>query len=142
MSKLLILNKKGSKEKYSILVLQNIEHFEKHMGKPDLSQEISDFNASVQNIGVCSVYASQAIKNTKARYVFLEICEQSIGKFKTSTDRINQKYISEKLGISRKTLIKYIKELENDRFLKVEKSNHKKIGTGSNSNKYTPIFKQ
>lgn len=112
------------------------------MGKPDLSQEISDFNASVQNIGVCSVYASQAIKNTKARYVFLEICEQSIGRFKTSTERINQKYISEKLGISRKTLIKYIKELENDGFLKIEKSNHKKIGTGSNSNKYTPIFKQ
>ena len=142
MSKLLILNEKGSKEKYSILVLQNIEHFEKHMGIPDTSQDIDEWNASVQNLGVCSVYASQEIHNVKLRSILIHICEESISKFKTTTDRISQEDMAKKIGISRRTLMKYIKELESSGFLKIEKSDHKSIGAGSNSHRYTPIFKQ
>lgn len=141
MSKILILNNYGS-EKYSIISLKNIEHFEEHMGEPDVSQEINDWNASNQNVGVCIVYANQEIKNIKSRQVFIEICDMSVGKFKLTTDRVSRKEIAKKLGISERTFGKYIKELEQNGFLKINKSEHKAIGTGSLSNSYTPIFKQ
>lgn len=142
MSKLLILNEIGSKEKYSILALKNIEHFEKHMGEPDVRQEISEHNASIQNLGVCSVYAFETIKKLKPRCIFVEMCQESLAQLKLTTDRVSQEDLAKKFGMSRKTLSKYLKQLESDGFLKIEKSNHKLIGAGSVSHKYTPIFKQ
>lgn len=142
MSKLLILNSPGSKSKYSIIELKNIEHFEEKMGKPDTSDNISDDNAENQNIGVCSVYASETINNHRMRSVFMVICRKSLGKFKTTTDSISQKEIAKNTGLSLKTVGKYIKELEKEGFLEIHKSNHKTIGSGSISSSYTPIFKQ
>ena len=142
MSKLLILNEIGSKEKYSILALKRIEHYEKYMGKPEIRQEIDERNASIQNLGVCNVYASDIIDNIYKRSVFIEICQESLAQLKLTTDRVSQEDLAKKIGMSRKTLSKYLKQLENDGFLKIEKSNHKLIGAGSASHKYTPIFKQ
>ena len=142
MSKLLILNTPGSKSKYSIIELKNIEHFQEKMGKPDTSDSISDYNAENQNIGVCYVYASETINNHRLQSVFIEICIKSIGKFKTTTDSISQKEIAENTGLSLRTVGKNIRELEKEGFIKINKSNHKSIGYGSFSNSYTPIFKQ
>ena len=142
MSKLLILNAPGSKSKFSIIELKNIEHLEDKMGKPDTSDNISNDNAENQNIGVCWVYASETINNHIMRWLFVEICIESIGKFKTTTDSISQKEIAKKTGSSLRTVGKYIKELEKEGFLEIHKSNHKSIGTGSFSSSYTPIFKQ
>lgn len=142
MSKLLILNSPGSKSKFSIIELKNIEHLECKMGKPNTSDNISDHDAETQNIGVCYVYASETINNHKMQSVFMEICIKSIGKFKTRTDSISQKEIAKNTGWSLRTVGKYIRELEKDGFIKIHKSNHKSIGTGSFSSYYTPIFKQ
>ena len=142
MSKLLILNSPGSKSKYSIIELKNIEHFEEKMGKPDTSDNISNHNAETQNIGVCCVYASETINNHKMQSIFIEICGESIGKFKTTTDNLSQKEIAKNTGWSLRTVGKYIKELEKEGFLEIHKSNHKTIGSGSISSSYTPIFKQ
>ena len=142
MSKLLILNSPGSKSKYSIIELKNIEHFEEKMGKPDTSDNISNHNAEAQNIGVCSVYASETINNHRMQSVFMEICIESICKFKTTTDNLSQKEIAKNTGWSLRTVGKYIKELEKEGFLEIHKSNHKTIGSGSISSSYTPIFKQ
>ena len=142
MSKLLILNSPGSKSKFSIIELKNIEHLEDKMGKPNTSDNISDDNAETQNIGVCYVYASETINNHRMQSVFMEICIKSIGKFKTTTDSISQKEIAKNTGWSLRTVGKYIKELEKEGFVEVYKSNHKSIGTGSFSSYYKPIFKQ
>lgn len=142
MSKLLILNAHGSKSKFSIIELKNIEHLEKKMGKPNTSDSISNQNAENQNIGVCCVYASETINNYKMRSIFIKICTESIGKFKTTTDNLSQKEITKNTGLSLRTVGKYIKELEKEGFLEIHKSNHKTIGSGSNSSSYTPIFKQ
>lgn len=142
MSKLLILNSPGSKSKFSIIELKNIEHLEDKMGKPDTSDSISNDNAENQNIGVCSVYASETINNHKMRSIFTGICIKSIGKFKTTTDNLSQKEIAKNTGLSLRTVGKYIKELEKEGFLEIHKSNHKTIGSGSISSSYTPIFKQ
>ena len=142
MSKLLILNAPGSKSKFSIIELKNIEHLEGKMGKPDTSESISDHNAETQNIGVCYVYASETINNHRMQSVFMEICIKSIGKFKTTTDSISQKEIAKNTGWSLRTVGKYIRELEKEGFIEIHKSNHKSIGTGSFSSYYTPIFKQ
>ena len=142
MSKLLILNSLGSKSKFSIIELKNIEHLEDKMGKPNTSDNISDDNAETQNIGVCYVYASETINNHRMQSVFMEICIKSIGKFKTTTDSISQKEIAKNTGWSLRTVGKYIRELEKDGFIEIHKSNHKSIGTGSFSSYYTPIFKQ
>ena len=142
MSKLLILNSPGSKSKFSIIELKNIEHLEDKMGKPNTSDSISDRNAENQNIGVCSVYASETINNNKMRSIFTGICIKSIGKFKTTTDNLSQKEIAKSTGLSLRTVGKYIKELEKEGFLEIHKSNHKTIGSGSISSSYTPIFKQ
>ena len=142
MSKLLILNAPGSKSKFSIIKLKNIEHLEDKMGKPNTSDNISDDNAETQNIGVCYVYASETINNHRMQSVFMEICIKSIGKFKTTTDSISQKEIAKNTGWSLRTVGKYIRELEKEGFIEIHKSNHKSIGTGSFSSYYTPIFKQ
>ena len=142
MSKLLILNSPGSKSKFSIIELKNIEHLEDKMGKPNTSDSISNQNAENQNIGVCYVYASETINNHKMRAVFMEICTESIGKFKTTTDNLSQEEIAKNIGLSLRTVGKYIRELEKEGFIKVYKSNHKTIGTGSFSSYYEPIFKQ
>ena len=142
MSKLLILNAPGSKSKFSIIELKNIEHLEDKMGKPNTSDNISDQDAETQNIGVCYVYASETISNHRMRSVFMEICIKSIGKFKTTTDSISQKEIAKNTGWSLRTVGKYIRELEKEGFIEVHKSNHKSIGTGSFSSYYKPIFKQ
>ena len=142
MSKLLILNSPGSKSKFSIIELKNIEHLEDKMGKPDTSDSISNHNAETQNIGVCCVYASKTINNHKMQSIFTEICIKSIGKFKTTTDNLSQKEIAKNTGWSLRTVGKYIKELEKEGFIKIHKSNHKTIGSGSISSSYTPIFKQ
>ena len=142
MSKLLILNSPGSKSKFSIIELKNIEHLEGKMGKPDTSDNISYDNAETQNIGVCYVYASETINNHRMQSVFMEICIKSIGKFKTTTDSISQKEIAKNTGWSLRTVGKYIRELEKEGFIEIHKSNHKSIGTGSFSSYYTPIFKQ
>lgn len=142
MSKLLILNSPGSKNKFSIIELKNIEHLECKMGKPNTSDNISDQDAETQNIGVCYVYASETINNHRMQSVFMEICIKSIGKFKTTTDSISQKEIAENTGWSLRTVGKYIRELEKEGFIEIHKSNHKSIGTGSFSSYYTPIFKQ
>jgi len=73
MSKLLILNSTGSQSKYSIIELKNIEHFEEKMGKPDTSDNISNYNAKHQNIRVCCVYALETINNHRLQSVFIEI---------------------------------------------------------------------
>ena len=142
MSKLLILNSPGSKSKYSIIELKNIEHFEEKMGKPDTSDSISNHNAETQNIGVCCVYASETINNHRMQSVFVEICIESIGKFKTTTDNLSQKEIAKNTGLSLRTVGKYIRELEKEGFIEIHKSNHKSIGTASFSSYYKPIFKQ
>lgn len=142
MSKLLILNSPGSKNKFSIIELKNIEHLEDKMGKPNTSDNISDNDAETQNIGVCYVYASETINNHRMQSVFMEICIKSIGKFKTTTDSISQKEIAKNTGWSLRTVGKYIRELEKEGFIEIHKSNHKSIGTGSFSSYYTPIFKQ
>lgn len=142
MSKLLILNAPGSKSKFSIIELKNIEYLEEKMGKPNTSDSISDDDAENQNIGVCCVYASETINNYKMRAIFIEICTESIGKFKTTTDNLSQEEIAKNNGLSLRTVGKYIKELEKEGFVKIHKSNHKTIGTGSFSSSYTPIFKQ
>lgn len=142
MSKLLILNAPGSKSKFSIIELKNIEYLEEKMGKPNTSDSISDDDAENQNIGVCCVYASETINNYKMRSIFIEICTESIGKFKTTTDNLSQKEIAKNNGLSLRTVGKYIRELEKEGFVKIHKSNHKTIGTGSFSSSYTPIFKQ
>ena len=142
MSKLLILNSHGSKSKYSIIELKNIEHFEEKMGKPDTSDNISNYNAKNQNIGVCCVYALETINNHRLQSVFIEICRESLCKFKTTTDNISQKEIAKNTGLSLRTVGKNIRELEKEGFIKINKSNHKSIGSGSFSNSYTPIFKQ
>ena len=142
MSKLLILNSPGSKNKFSIIELKNIEHLEDKMGKPNTSDNISDHDAETQNIGVCYVYASETINNHRMQSVFMEICIKSIGKFKTTTDSISQKEIAKNTGWSLRTVGKYIRELEKEGFVEVYKSNHKSIGTGSFSSYYKPIFKQ
>ena len=142
MSKLLILNAPGSKSKFSIIELKNIEHLEGKMGKPNTSDSISDDNAETQNIGVCYVYASETINNHRMQSVFMEICIKSIGKFKTTTDSISQKEIAKNTGWSLRTVGKYIRELEKEGFIEIHKSNHKSIGTGSFSSYYKPIFKQ
>ena len=142
MSKLLILNSPGSKSKFSIIELKNIEHLEDKMGKPNTSDNISEHNAETQNIGVCYVYASETINNHRMRSIFTEICIESIGKFKTTTDNLSQKEIAKNTGWSLRTVGKYIKELEKEGFVKIHKSNHKAIGSGSISSSYTPIFKQ
>ena len=142
MSKLLILNSPGSKSKFSIIELKNIEHLEDKMGKPNISDSISDNDAETQNIGVCYVYASETINNHRMQSVFMEICIKSIGKFKTTTDSISQKEIAKNTGWSLRTVGKYIRELEKEGFVEVYKSNHKSIGTGSFSSYYKPIFKQ
>ena len=142
MSKLLILNSPGSKSKFSIIELKNIEHLEDKMGKPNTSDSISNHNAEAQNIGVCCVYASETINNNKMQSIFSEICIKSIGKFKTTTDNLSQKEIAKNTGWSLRTVGKYIKELEKEGFVKIHKSNHKSIGSGSISSSYTPIFKQ
>ena len=142
MSKLLILNAPGSKSKFSIIELKNIEHLEDKMGKPDTSDSISDHNAENQNIGVFYVYASETINNHRMQWVFMEICMKSIGKFKTTTDNLSQKEITKNTGLSLRTVGKYIRELEKEGFLEIHKSNHKTIGSGSISSSYTPIFKQ
>ena len=142
MSKLLILNAPGSKSKFSIIELKNIEHLENKMGKPNTSDSISDHNAETQNIGVCYVYASETINNHRMQSVFMEICIKSIGKFKTTTDNISQKEIAKNTGLSLRTVGKCIRELEKKGFIEIHKSNHKSIGTGSFSSYYTPIFKQ
>ena len=142
MSKLLILNSPGSKSKFSIIELKNIEHLENKMGKPNTSDSISDHNAETQNVGVCYVYASETINNHRMQSVFMEICMKSIGKFKTTTDNLSQKEIAKNTGLSIRTVGKCIRELEKDGFIEIHKSNHKSIGTGSFSSYYTPIFKQ
>ena len=142
MSKLLILNAPGSKSKFSIIELKNIERLEDKMGKPNTSDSISDDNAETQNIDVCYVYASETINNHRMQSVFMEICIKSIGKFKTTTDSISQKEIAKNTGWSLRTVGKYIRELEKEGFIEIHKSNHKSIGTGSFSSYYTPIFKQ
>ena len=142
MSKLLILNSPGSKSKFSIIELKSIEHLEDKMGKPNTSDSISNHNAEAQNIGVCCVYASETINNYKMRSIFIKICTESIGKFKTTTDNLSQKEIAKNTGWSLRTVGKYIKELEKEGFVKIHKSNHKTIGSGSISSSYTPIFKQ
>ena len=142
MSKLLILNSPGSKSKFSIIELKSIEHLEEKMGKPNTSDSISNHNAETQNIGVCCVYASKTINNHKMQSIFTEICIKSIGKFKTTTDNLSQKEIAKNTGWSLRTVGKYIKELEKEGFVKIHKSNHKTIGSGSISSSYTPIFKQ
>lgn len=142
MSKLLILNAPGSKSKFSIIELKNIEHLEDKMGKPNTSDNISDQDAETQNIGVCYVYASETINNHRMQSVFMEICIKSIGKFKTTTDSISQKEIAKNTGWSLRTVGKYIRELEKEGFIEIHKSNHKSIGTGSFSSYYKPIFKQ
>lgn len=142
MSKLLILNAPGSKSKFSTIELKNIEYLEDKMGKPNTSDNISDDNAETQNIGVCYVYASETISNHRMRSVFMEICIKSIGKFKTTTDNLSQKEIAKNTGLSLRTVGKCIRELEKEGFIKVYKSNHKTIGTGSFSSHYEPIFKQ
>lgn len=142
MSKLLILNSPGSKSKYSIIELKNIEHFEEKMGKPNTSDSISDHNAQTQNIGVCCVYALETINNHRLQSVFIEICRESLGKFKTTTENVSQKEIAKNTGLSLRTVGKNIRELEKEGFVKINKSNHKSIGSGSFSNSYTPIFKQ
>ena len=142
MSKLLILNSPGSKSKFSIIELKNIEHLENKMGKPNTSDSISNHNAETQNIGVCYVYASETINNHRMQSVFMEICMKSIGKFKTTTDNISQKEIAKNTGLSIRTVGKCIRELEKEGFIEVYKSNHKSIGTGSFSSYYKPIFKQ
>ena len=142
MSKLLILNPPGSKSKFSITELKNIEHLEDKMGKPNTSDIISDHDAETQNIGVCCVYASETINNNKMQSIFTEICIKSIGKFKTTTDNLSQKEIAKNTGWSLRTVGKYIRELEKEGFVKIHKSNHKAIGSGSISSSYTPIFKQ
>ena len=114
MSKLLILNAPGSKSKFSIIELKNIEYLEEKMGKPNTSDNISDDNAETQNIGVCYVYASETINNYKMRAIFIEICTESIGKFKTTTDNLSQKEIAKNTGLSLRTVGKYIKELEKE----------------------------
>ena len=142
MSKLLILNSPGSKSKFSIIELKNIEHLENKMGKPNTSDSISNHNAETQNIGVCYVYASETINNHRMQSVFMEICMKSIGKFKTTTDNISQKEIAKNTGLSIRTVGKCIRELEKEGFIEIHKSNHKSIGTGSFSSYYKPIFKQ
>ena len=142
MSKLLILNSPGSKSKYSIIELKNIEHFEKKMGKPDTSDNISNYNAKNQNIGVCCVYALETINNHRLQSVFIEICRESLGKFKKTTENVSQKEIAKNTGLSLRTVGKNIRELEKEGFIKINKSNHKSIGSGSFSSSYTPIFKQ
>ena len=142
MSKLLILNSPGSKSKFSIIELKNIEHLEEKMGKPNTSDSISEHNAETQNIGVCYVYASETISNHRMRSIFVEICIESISKFKTTTDNLSQKEIAKNTGLSLRTVGKYIRELEKEGFIEIHKSNHKEIGTGSFSSYYTPIFKQ
>ena len=142
MSKLLILNSPGSKSKFSIIELKNIEHLENKMGKPNTSDSISDHNAETQNVGVCYVYASETINNHRMQSVFMEICMKSIGKFKTTTDNFSQKEIAKNTGLSLRTVGKCIRELEKEGFIEIHKSNHKSIGTGSFSSYYTPIFKQ
>ena len=142
MSKLLILNAPGSKSKFSIIELKNIEHLENKMGKPNTSDSISDHNAETQNVGVCYVYASETINNHRMQSVFMEICIKSIGKFKTTTDSISQKEIAKNTGCSLRAVGKCIRELEKEGFIEIHKSNHKSIGTGSFSSYYTPIFKQ
>ena len=142
MSKLLILNSPGSKSKFSIIELKNIEHLENKTGKPNTSDSISDNNAETQNVGVCYVYASETINNHRMQSVFMEICMKSIGKLKTTTENLNQKEIAKNTGLSLRTVGKYIRELEKEGFIEIHKSNHKSIGTGSFSSYYTPIFKQ
>lgn len=142
MSKLLILNSPGSKSKFSIIELKNIEHLEDKMGKPNTSDSISNHNAETQNVGVCYVYASETINNHRMQSVFMEICMKSIGKFKTTTDNLSQKEIAKNTGLSLRTVGKCIRELEKEGFIEIHKSNHKSIGTGSFSSYYTPIFKQ
>ena len=142
MSKLLILNSPGSKSKYSIIELKNIEHFEEKMGKPDTSDNISNYNAETQNIGVCCVYALETINNHRLQSVFIEICRESLGKFKTTTENVSQKEIAKNTGLSLRTVGKNIRELEKECFIKINKSNHKSIGSGSFSSSYTPVFKQ
>ena len=142
MSKLLILNSPGSKSKFSIIELKNIEHLENKMGKPNTSDSISDHNAETQNVGVCYVYASETINNHRMQSVFMEICMKSIGKFKTTTDNLSQKEIAKNTGLSLRTVGKCIRELEKEGFIEIHKYNHKSIGTGSFSSYYTPVFKQ
>lgn len=143
MSKLLILNEKGSKNKYSIVEVKNIKHLEKHFGEPDVSDSISEEKARYQNIGVCTIYAQEMIKkNSTMQLIFIEICIKSIGRFKTSTENISQDDIAKEVGMSVRTVRKYIKELEAEGFIKINKSSHKTIGSGSFSSSYIPIFKQ
>ena len=81
------------------------------MGEPDVRQEISEYNASIQNLGVCNVYAFETIKKLKPRCIFVEMCQESLAQLKLTTDRVSQEDLAKKFGMSRKTFIKIFKTI-------------------------------
>ena len=92
------------------------------------------------------------IDGTEIRKIFPEVlrfkCEEvevlmiHIGGYPGKYTPLAKKEIAENTGCSLRTVGKHIKELEREGFIKINKSNHKSIGTGSFSSYYKPIFKQ
>jgi len=72
--------------------------------------------------------------------IYMWIIRNSVGYLKSKTNRIKIEDLSKQLKISKPTLIKYLKWLEENEFIKIIKSKGYIEGGGSLPNAYSPIF--
>jgi len=96
-------------------------------------------NNGWQNVGICYDMASNEI-NSKYRDTYLQIVKYSFGYCQSNTNRYTLEEWSKKTNISKSTLIRHIKWLIKNNFIKV--ITHKGFikGGGSKPYAYEPIF--
>lgn len=99
----------------------------------------TESNNGWQNIGICYAMASEKIK-PKYRDTYLQIIKYSFGYCQSKTNRYTLEEWSKKTNISKSTLIRHIKWLEDNEYIKIITYSDYTKGGGSKPNQYAPIF--
>lgn len=104
-----------------------------------MNQEITA-NTSWQNEGMCNQYSIDKLKDTDLRSLYMYFVRYSFGYGKKITDRISQLKIANDNGMTKKTLIAKLKQLEELKMIKIIPPDTYIKGGGSTSCAYAPDY--
>jgi len=96
-------------------------------------------NNGWQNIGICYIMASEKIE-PKYRDTYLQIIKYSFGYCQSKTNKYTLEEWNKKTNISKSTLIRHIRWLEENKYIKVITYKSYIKGGGSKPNVYAPTF--
>lgn len=96
-------------------------------------------NNGWQNQGICQNFAFENIDPTY-QVLFNLIVKLSFGYLKKTTDEITMDELAEMSRIGRRTIVRHIKYLSENNFIKIKKPSYSPLGGGSKPYMYSPCY--